>query len=463
MKGQRFPIVLSNGMTQVLRQWIGHQRFIYNAKVQEDRYFRTFARKSLQHVGHYAPVDQQYAHFKKEAPFLKDVPSQILRNGATRWKQAYDDFFRGAKGRPTIKTKHGRQAVWITKELFQFKQTEKNNWYIVLGTKAKPLGAVRVVCDKAALDASNLPASISLSVHVGRWYVGFATADLNAEGEQTIYPEYTETLAELKKYTLNELEEVVNGVDRGVVIPACDSKECLSPDLWAQNEATHQRKEINKRRYQRKMARQVKYSKRYQRTKQRIARIDRYKTNCRDNQAHQLSHRLTADRSSWVVAVEQLNVKGMTARAKGKNVRQKSGLNRSILQSGWGILHVYLKYKAFRRGKLFISVPPQHTSQECSACGTIDKAARINQSHYACNACGFTGHADRNASCVIAKHAAWAIYQHLHSGQELSTSCSGKKPKSQTPVELRVSRDAIKSYHAHNRETGNRYLNALGR
>ena len=74
-------------------RWIGCQRFIYNAKVQDDRYFRTFVRKSLQLVGQYAPIDQTYSQYKAQAPFLKEVPSQILRNGAVRWRDAYSRFF----------------------------------------------------------------------------------------------------------------------------------------------------------------------------------------------------------------------------------------------------------------------------------------------------------------------------------------------------------------------------------
>lgn len=168
-----------------------------------------------------------------------------------------------------------------------------------------------------------------------------------------------------------------------------------------------------------------------------------------------------------MVAIEQLHVTGMSASAKGtmdnpgKQVWQKAGLNRAILNAGWGQLRSYLHYKCFRRGKLLVSVPAHYTSQECSHCGTINKAARETQSRYACQACGLTINADWNASRVIARHAAWGIYQHLHSGQELSTRGSGKKTKPQTPVELAVRRETIQSYHAHNGETGNRHLNPV--
>lgn len=97
---------------QTLARWIGCQRFIYNAKTTEDRYFRAFARKRLDLVGQCAPVDQQYAQFISEnSSWLREVPSQVLRNGAVKWSQSYSRYFKRLAGRPTIRKKGGRQSV----------------------------------------------------------------------------------------------------------------------------------------------------------------------------------------------------------------------------------------------------------------------------------------------------------------------------------------------------------------
>lgn len=67
-------------------------------------------------------MDQQYSRYIHPdlTPWLKEVPSQVLRNGAVRWRQAYARYFRGLGGRPVIRKKIGRQAVWLTSELFTF-------------------------------------------------------------------------------------------------------------------------------------------------------------------------------------------------------------------------------------------------------------------------------------------------------------------------------------------------------
>src|SRR5690606_15546946 len=77
-----------------------------------------------------------------------------------------------------------------------------------------------------------------------------------------------------------------------------------------------------------------------------------------------------------LIRFEKLNIKNMTRSAKGtveqpgKNVAQKSGLNRAILAQGWGLLRQRAERKAPGRVE---DVPAPYTSLRCSACGWIDK------------------------------------------------------------------------------------------
>ncbi|MFB6261260.1 MAG: RNA-guided endonuclease InsQ/TnpB family protein [Thiohalorhabdaceae bacterium] len=102
----------------------------------------------------------------------------------------------------------------------------------------------------------------------------------------------------------------------------------------------------------------------------------------------------------WVAA-EDLNLGGMTrsargtAEAPGTGVRQKAGLNRSILAQGWGLFLDALAYKLAEHGGTLIRVDPAHTSQRCPECGHTDAANRPDQATFACRGCGYTDHADR--------------------------------------------------------------------
>jgi hypothetical protein len=83
----------------------------------------------------------------------------------------------------------------------------------------------------------------------------------------------------------------------------------------------------------------------------------------------------------------------------GRCVRQKAGLNRGILASGWGVLVRRLEQKAPGRVQ---KISPAFTSQCCSACGRVDPKSRESQAVFQCTACGYTCNADVNAARNIA-------------------------------------------------------------
>jgi putative transposase len=458
MKGQLFQLYPTKNQAKTLRDWIGCQRFVYNAKVAEDRYFRTFSRKSLSQTGNYAPVDQTYSQFKAEADFLKKVPSQVLRNGAYRWKDAYKRFFKKLGGRPKVKKNYGRQSVLITLELFNLHQNKDDNWFVTLGTKRFPVGNIKL---SANTPINELPKMIVISVIAGKWSLSFNTHEINKQGKLHHFPTPQEALDELSQYSLSELIELTNGADRGVVLPVCDTKSMITEKMLTENDRKVALREKKRKKYQQRLAKQTRHSQRYKRTKQKIARISAYKARCINNMAHKISHALTHDKTTKIIALEALLVKNMTGSAKGnaekhgKNVKQKAGLNRSILESGWGRIKTFSAYKSFKQGKLFVTVPPHYTSQECAACGMIHKENRVSQHLFSCQACGVKTNADLNASNVIAQHAAFGVYQHF-AGQELSTR-AGSDLSTQTPVEFKVSPDVISLYRAQSRETGNRH------
>jgi hypothetical protein len=83
-EGKKFRVFPTKEQIKTLSQWIEHQRFIYNSKVGEDRYFRKFKNESLSLIGEDAPCDQKYSQFiSADTDLIKNVPSQILRMAFT--------------------------------------------------------------------------------------------------------------------------------------------------------------------------------------------------------------------------------------------------------------------------------------------------------------------------------------------------------------------------------------------
>ena len=122
LTGYRFRLYPTPRQEQVLLRWIGCQRLIYHAKVREDRYFRRFAQRLVGTAGMPIPVDQAYSHFiTDQAAFLREAPSPVLRNGAVKFRQAYQRFFQKRGNRPKLKKKTERQSVWLTRDVFRWR------------------------------------------------------------------------------------------------------------------------------------------------------------------------------------------------------------------------------------------------------------------------------------------------------------------------------------------------------
>ena len=114
-----------------------------------------------------------------------------------------------------------------------------------------------------------------------------------------------------------------------------------------------------------------------------------------------------------MIACEDLKVANMSKSAsgtlenRGRNVKAKSGLNKSILDQGWGMMIDMLEYKQHWQGGVLIKVNPRYTSQTCSQCQHITKENRQTQAKFECVKCGHKANADVNAAknILAAGHA----------------------------------------------------------
>jgi transposase len=188
------------------------------------------------------------------------------------------------------------------------------------------------------------------------------------------------------------------GIDRGVAVSAA-----LSTDELLRVSGLGGAERTRLLRLERKLARARRGSNRRTWVKRAIARLRVRETDRRRDWAEKASTDIA--RRFDLIRVEDLQIKNMTRSAKGtrgdpgRNVRQKAGLNREILRSGWGILARRLEEKAPGRVE---KVNPAFTSQRCSACRHADRKSRESQASFQCTACGFACHADVNAAKNIA-------------------------------------------------------------
>ena len=150
--------------------------------------------------------------------------------------------------------------------------------------------------------------------------------------------------------------------------------------------------------YQRRMAHKQKFSNNWKKAKAKVQKIHTQIANDRRDFLHKATTTLSQNHA--LVFIEDLQVRNMsksaagTAENPGKNVAQKSGLNKAILDQGWGEFRRQLDYKLAWNGGMLFAVPPHYTSQECPACHHVSADNRQTQAQFVCVQCHYENHAD---------------------------------------------------------------------
>lgn len=302
------------------------------------------------------------------------VQQQALRDFA----QAMANFFADTHRRPTWR-KAGRHEGFRIVALKPDGIRRLNRH--TAAVKVPKVGWVRFRWSRSVPEAKSYRITRD---RAGRWHVAFAAVPAPLDGPGT---------------------GATVGVDRGVSVAAALSTGELL-DVPGLNTPEVKRRD----RLQRKLARAKRGSNRRSQVKATLARLKAREADRRKDWVEKTSTRLA--RRFDVIGVEDLNIRSMTASAKGtvaqpgRNVRAKAGLNRGILNSGWGALTQRLEHKAPGR---VVKVNPAYTSQRCSACGTVDREARESQARYRCRDWGYTRNADVNAAINIATAAGRAV------------------------------------------------------
>jgi putative transposase len=156
---------------------------------------------------------------------------------------------------------------------------------------------------------------------------------------------------------------------------------------------------------QRALARRKRGSRRRRKARARVAAVHSKVRRQRLDHAHKAA--LDLVRNHDVIVHEDLRIGNMTRSASGtiekpgRMVAQKAGLNRSVLDAGWGVFLTILSHKAESAGRLVVAVNPANTSRTCARCGHCAAGNRVTQAEFRCQACGHAAHADVNAAINI--------------------------------------------------------------
>jgi len=340
-----------------MRRFTGSCRFVFNKALAMQKANHDAGNKYIR----YEELANLLPAWKSEFPWLKEAPSQSLQHAFKNLDRAFVNFFEKRADYPRFK-KRGYGDSFRFPQGFKLDQA---NSRIFL----PKLGYIRY---RNSRDVLGTVKNVTVSNRNGRWFVSIQT---EREVEQSI------------------TQGDAVGIDMGVVRFATLSNGTVIPPL-----NIYKRYAADLRKAQQAMSRKKKFSSNWKKAKARVQSIHVRIANARRDFLHKSSTAISKNHA--MVVVEDLQVSNMsrsaagTTEQPGRKVKQKSGLNKAILDQGWGEFRRQLEYKMLWAGGLFLAVPPQNTSRTCPCCGHISGDNRKSQAAFACVECGFEENAD---------------------------------------------------------------------
>lgn len=358
---------------QILLQWLGICRCVYNlaleTKIEAYRINKTGLSKF--------DLIKQLPELKKDFDWIQSVPSQTLQSVVERMDTAYQSFFRG-----------GGFPKWAKKGSYNsllFKQGIKVEGNKIQFPKLGKLGFF----NSRVFPKNSRIRQATITKEVKGFFVSIVV-------EQPCIEQWIP-------------KDNAIGLDMGVSRFAT-----LSTGAFLENPRILKQYAKKLRCLNRSLARKKKGSSNWKKTKLQLSKLHLKIANTRKDFLHKSSTQLLRDNQTIVLEdlrLKNLRLKNMTKSAKGtleengKNVKQKSGLNRSLLDVAIGEFTRQLGYKSQWYGRTVITVNPKNTSRACSVCQHTEKENRKTQALFSYKKCGHTENADVNAAKNILARA----------------------------------------------------------
>lgn len=354
---------------ETIARTFGCCRFVYNRALA--------ARKSAYNAGEKVPsifqIDKMLPKWKAdpETAWLKEADSRALQQSLRDLDKAYGNFFQapGKVGFPRFKSKRSRHQSYRT-------QCPKGRATVEVvdrrHVKLPKLGIVHSHVSRP-VEGRILSATVSRAPS-GKFFVSLCVDDDGAEA-----------------WAVPEDAPEVTGVDAGIADLAVtsDGKRHANPKAAKQLERKLARE-------QRRLSRKEKGSRNRDRQRARVARVYEKMANKRKDSLHKAT--TTIVRESKAVAVEDLNVKGMS---------RNSRLSKAVGDASMSEMLRQLEYKCARHGRRFVKVGRFYpSSKTCSSCGHVLEGLPLSVRKWECPECGTVHDRDVNAAANIAREGA---------------------------------------------------------
>ncbi|MEG4535349.1 transposase [Microcoleus sp. D2_18a_D3] len=303
---------------------------------------------------------------KKTHPWYAGVDSQVLQDVVKRVKVTFDRFLKGdsngkRSGRPRFKPR----SRYRTFTYPQVKDGCLQNNLINLPM----FGKVKVILHRSIPDGFKIK-TVSVTKKADGYY---ATLSLEDSTVPEIKPDFN--------------PQKIAGIDMGLkdFLTTSEGETVAIPQ--------HYRKAQKRlRTIQKRVSRRKKGSSRRHKAVKQLGKCHKKVADKRKDFHFKTANNLL--KKYEVVAVEDLNVKGLA----------RTRLAKSVLDAGWSSFLSIIINKAVNAGLLVIPVSAYNSSQDCSNCGEkVPK--KLHERWHDCPNCGCSLDRDHNAAIVIKNRA----------------------------------------------------------
>ena len=373
LKAFRFRLEPDEVQERFCQQTADSCRFLKNLCLEQRS--RAYARGK--HRIRYEMQSKELSGLKEMLPWLAEAPSQVLQQAMMDLEKAFQRFFDKVADYPTFQKKGERDS-------FRFPQgfeVDEANHRI----RFPKMGWVRYRPGRgrSARKIQGEVRSINVSREGDHWFASI--------------------LCKMAVSTPPAVHGFAVGADLGVAKAiALSTGEVL--EVLGMTKA--EKKKLAK--LQQALAKKKRFSKNWQKLKRRIARLHSTVARRRRDSINKATTYLA--KNHRLIVIEDLRVKSMTRAPKPKvdpdqegsflpnGAAAKAGLNRVVLDKGFGEIRRQLDYKHVWYGSLLLAENPAYTSQKCSECGHTEADNRKTQDRFVCLECGHAENADTNAS-----------------------------------------------------------------
>lgn len=364
----KYRIYPSHSRQTALENIFSMCRHLYNWNLQERMEVYEKEKRSVTYQ------DQQNAlpKLKKDRPWFKGVYSQVLQDVLKRLDKAYKRFFKQKIGFP----KYKKKGQWFSITYPQFEKRPSENTIDI-----PKLGKIKLVYHRE-IPKDAVIKTMTIRKDGGKWFACFSV-DLPGRLES--------------KPVLSRAAGIDLGLNSFLFTSGNDS---ISAPKYLRK--SHKRIKC----LQRKLSKAKRRTPYYMKVLKALQK-SYYRLRCKRQAFFYETSYLLFEKND-IVCVEDLNIANMVRRPEAKQeeetgkflpngASQKSRMNSSIYDAGWGTFVEVLKNVSKKLGKIVIEVPARYTSQKCSCCGEFVEKSLSTRTH-SCPGCGYTADRDYNAA-----------------------------------------------------------------